>query len=163
MTAASPPPAELAARVWSALQAFVDAQDRRAELREALGLGRGTGRVTVLLALTRGPMTLRDIAEANGVDAPYATVIVDKLESRGLVRRTAHPDDNRRKLVVLTAAGRDAAALAGRILAEPPAALASLPPGDLACLDEVLTRLSPAGPQRAAAPTGPQGAAGATS
>jgi DNA-binding MarR family transcriptional regulator len=143
MTAVPPPPAELPARVWSALQAFVDAQDRRAELREALGLGRGTGRVTVLLALTRGPMTLRDIAEANGVDAPYATVIVDKLESRGLVQRTAHPDDNRRKLVVLTDAGRDAAALAGRILAEPPAALASLPAGDLACLDEILTRLRP--------------------
>jgi DNA-binding MarR family transcriptional regulator len=143
MTAAPPPPAELPARVWSALQAFVGAQDRRAELREALGLGRGTGRVTVLLALTRGPMTLRGIAEANGVDAPYATVIVDKLESRGLVRRTPHPDDNRRKLVVLTDAGRDAAALAERILAEPPAALASLPAGDLARLGEILARLSP--------------------
>src|ERR1700749_6529 len=104
MTSASPPPAELAARVWSALQSFVDGQDRRAELREALGLGRGTGLVTVLLALTHGPLTLREIAEANGVDAPYATVIVDKLESRGLVQRTAHPDDNRRKLVALTAA-----------------------------------------------------------
>jgi DNA-binding MarR family transcriptional regulator len=88
-------------------------------------------------------MTLRGIAEANGVDAPYATVIVDKLESRGLMRRTAHPDDNRRKLVVLTDAGRDAAALAGRILAEPPAALASLPAGDLARLGEILTQLSP--------------------
>jgi DNA-binding MarR family transcriptional regulator len=147
MTAVPPPSAELAARVWSALQAFVDAQDRRAELRDALGLGRGTGRVTVLLALTRGPMTLRGIAEANGVDAPYATVIVDKLESRGLVRRTAHPDDNRRKLVVLTNAGRDAAALAGRILAEPPAALASLPATDLARLDEILARLSSPDPK----------------
>jgi DNA-binding MarR family transcriptional regulator len=155
MTAASPPPAELAGRVWSALQAFVDAQDRRAELREALGLGRGTGRVTVLLALTRGPMTLRDIAEANGVDAPYATVIVDKLASRGLVQRTAHPDDNRRKLVVLTDAGRDAAVLAGRILAEPPAAISALPPGDLAQLDAILRRLGAAGP-----PTGPGPRAG---
>ena len=143
MTKASPPPAELAARVWSALQAFVDAQDRRRGLREALDLGRGLGRVTVLLELTRRPMTLRDIAEANGVDAPYATVIVDKLESRGLVQRTAHPDDHRRKLVVLTAAGRAAAELAGRILAEPPAELAALSPGDLACLDEILARLSP--------------------
>jgi hypothetical protein len=47
-------------------------------------------------------------------------VIVDKLAVRGLVERTAHPDDNRRKLVKLTAAGREAAALAGQILAEPP-------------------------------------------
>jgi len=141
MTEASPPPTEAAARVWSAMQAFVAAQDRREQLREALGLGRGLGRVKVLRMLTRGPLTLRDIAEANGVDAPYATVIVDKLESRGLVQRTAHPDDHRRKLVTLTAAGREAAALAERILAEPPAALTALSPGDLAHLDEILARL----------------------
>jgi DNA-binding MarR family transcriptional regulator len=142
MTEAPPPRAELAARAWSDLQAFVAAQDRRRELREALDLGRGTGRVSVLLELTRGPMTLRDIAEANGVDAPYATVIVDKLERRGLVLRTAHPDDHRRKLVVLTDSGREAAILAQRILAEPPLALAALPPADLAGLDAILGRLT---------------------
>ncbi len=133
---------EVAARVWSAMQAFVAAQDRRKELQEALDLGRGLGRVKVLVLLTDGPMTLRDIAEANGVDAPYATVIVDKLVSRGLAERTAHPDDLRRKLVKLTADGHEAAALADRILAEPPAALAALPPSDLALLEEVLTRLN---------------------
>ena len=67
--------------------------------------------------------------------------IVDKLVSRGLAERTAHPDDLRRKLVKLTASGRDAAALAGQILAEPPAALSALAPGDLALLEDVLTRL----------------------
>ncbi len=132
---------EAAVRVWLAMHAFVAAQDRRRELQEALGLGRGLGRVKVLVLLTDGPMTLRDIAEANGVDAPYATVIVDKLVSRGLVERTAHPDDLRRKLVRLTASGRDAAALAGQILAEPPAALLTLAPGDLALLEDVLTQL----------------------
>jgi len=119
---------EAAARVWSAMHAFVAAHDRRRELQEALDLGRGLGRVKVLVLLTGGPMTLRDIADANGVDAPYATVIVDKLVSRGLVERTAHPDDLRRKLVKLTPSGRDAAALAGQILAEPPAALLALAP-----------------------------------
>jgi DNA-binding MarR family transcriptional regulator len=123
---------------------FVAGQDRRRELQEALDLGRGLGRVKVLRMLTRGPQTLRDIAEANGVDAPYATVIVDKLAGRGLVERIAHPDDNRRKLVRLTAAGAEAAALAERILAEPPAPLLALPPDDLVCLDEILARLDPA-------------------
>jgi DNA-binding MarR family transcriptional regulator len=132
---------EVAARVWLAMRAFVAAHDRRRELQKALDLGRGLGRVKVLMLLTDGPMTLRDIAEANGVDAPYATVIVDKLVSHGLVERTAHPDDNRRKLVKLTAAGREAAALAGQILAEPPAALRALAAGDLALLEDVLTRL----------------------
>jgi DNA-binding MarR family transcriptional regulator len=143
MTEASPPSTETAARVWSAMQAFVAAQDRREELREALDLGRGLGRVRVLRMLTRGPLTLRDIAEANGVDAPYATVIVDKLESRGLVQRTAHPDDHRRKFVTLTEAGRDAAVLAERILAEPPVALVALSPDDLAQLNAILARLNP--------------------
>src|ERR1035438_2080205 len=82
-----------ATRVWVALQAFVRAQDRREELRETLCLGRGTGRVTALMKLTEGPLTLRDIAELIGVDAPYATLIVDHLEARGLVERTLHPGD----------------------------------------------------------------------
>ncbi|MGH3197528.1 MAG: hypothetical protein ACRDOH_21755 [Streptosporangiaceae bacterium] len=60
------------------------------------------------------------------------------------MQRTAHPDDHRRKLVILTPAGRGAAVLAGRILAEPPAALTALPPGDLARLENILTRLAPA-------------------
>jgi DNA-binding MarR family transcriptional regulator len=135
---------ELATSAWAAMDAFVSAQDRRRELQEALDLGRGLGRVKVLVMLAGGPVTLREIAEANGVDAPYATVIVDKLVSRGLVERTAHPDDNRRKLVTLTAAGRTAAARARRIWFKPPAALVALAPGDLAVLDEVLTRLAAA-------------------
>jgi DNA-binding MarR family transcriptional regulator len=135
---------QTAVSAWSAMRAFVAAHDRRRELQEALGLGRGLGRVKVLVLLTDGALTLRDIAEATGVDAPYATVIVDKLVSRGLVERTAHPEDNRRKLVQLTASGRDAAGLAGQILAEPPAALLTLPPGDLAVLEAVLTRLAAA-------------------
>ena len=61
---------EVAVCAWSAMRAFVAAHDRRTELQEALGLGRGLGRVKVLVLLTGGPMTLRDIAEANRVDAP---------------------------------------------------------------------------------------------
>jgi acetyl esterase/lipase/DNA-binding HxlR family transcriptional regulator len=117
----SPIPLEVAARVWSAMHAFVTANDRNRELQEGLGLGRGTGRVRVLLLLANGPATLRDIAEANQIDRPYATVIVDKLVSLGLVERTAHPDDLRRKLVKLTEAGHEAVDHARRIFFEPPA------------------------------------------
>ncbi len=135
---------ETAGRVWSAMQAFVTAQDRRREMQEALDLGRGLGRVKLLMQLTAGPRTLRELAEANGFDAPYTTVIVDKLAGRGLVERTPHPSDNRRKLVKLTAAGQQAAVLAEQIMAEPPAALTALPPGDLAQLEQILARLVPA-------------------
>ena len=43
--------------VWSAMQAFVAANDRRREMQEALDLGRGLGRVKLLVQLTgaRGP------------------------------------------------------------------------------------------------------------
>ncbi len=124
------------------MRAFVAANDRNQELQEGLGLGRGTGRVKVLLMLTNGPATLRDIANANQIDAPYATVIVDKLVSLGLAERTAHPDDQRRKLVTITEAGREATELAKRIYFEPPAGLAALPPADLNLLEEVLSRLT---------------------
>jgi DNA-binding MarR family transcriptional regulator len=130
-------------RVWIALREFAAAQDRRRALRAALDLG--PGKVEVLIKLADGPMTLREIARAADVDPPAATVGVDQLERRGLVHRTAHPDDNRRKLVHLTDAGRVAARRAQEILAEPPAELASLDPEDLDRLDEILTRLRIAG------------------
>lgn len=132
---------EAAARVWSALQAFVDSYHPRKELQEILGLGRGLGRVKTILLLVSGPATLRDIAEFLGVDAPYATVIVNKLEDVGFVERTAHPDDDRRKLVQLTPAGREAARLADRLYARPPEVLESLPPNDIATLEALLATL----------------------
>jgi len=125
--------------VWTALHEYVTGQDRRRALRAALDLG--PGKVEVLIKLAGGPMTLREIAAAADVDPPAATVGVNQLEARGLVHRTAHPDDNRRKLVHLTEAGRDAARRAQEILAEPPAEIASLDPEDLARLDEILARL----------------------
>jgi len=139
MTARSAAPPDTAARVWSALQEFVTGQDRRRALHAALDLG--PGKVEVLIKLADGPMTLREIARAVDVDPPAATVGVDKLEALGLVHRTAHPDDNRRKLVHLTDAGREAAQRGQVILNEPPPALANLGPDDLARLDEILRRL----------------------
>jgi DNA-binding MarR family transcriptional regulator len=129
--------------VWSALQAFVESHHSRKELQEILGLGRGLGRVKTILLLVNGPATLRDIAEYLGVDAPYATVIVNKLEDVGFVERTAHPDDDRRKLVQLTPPGKEAARLAERIYARPPTALTSLSPDDIANLETLLAKLSP--------------------
>jgi DNA-binding MarR family transcriptional regulator len=142
VTSPQAPGTDAAKRAWTALKTFVDANEPRRELQEILGLGRGLGRVKLLLLLVDAPLTLRQIADANCIDAPYATVIVDKLEGLGLAERTAHPDDHRRKLVQLTPAGREAARLAARVLAEPPPTLASLPPGDLAHLEDILTRIT---------------------
>jgi DNA-binding MarR family transcriptional regulator len=105
------------------MREFVEAHNRHGELADALGFRLGAGRGKVLFQLREGPMTLREIAEANKVDAPYATLIVDKLEAHGLVVRRPHPDDRRRKLVALTDAGREAIATAEAILQRSPAAM----------------------------------------
>jgi DNA-binding HxlR family transcriptional regulator len=93
-----------ATRIWAVMQQFVTGHDRRHAVRSALDLG--PVKVELLIGLTDGPMTLREIARAIAVDPPAATVAVDLLEARGLVQRAPHPDDNRRKLVHLTDAGR---------------------------------------------------------
>jgi DNA-binding MarR family transcriptional regulator len=129
-----------AARAWAGMQAFIADQDRRRALRVELDLG--PGKAELLISLARAPMTLREIAQAAEVDPSAATVAADRLERRGFVRRGAHPDDNRRKLVHLTEAGVAAAAAAQRILAEPPAALTALDADDLAALTRIFTTLN---------------------
>jgi DNA-binding MarR family transcriptional regulator len=128
-------------QAWVLMHQFVEAEGRRGELAETLGFRLGGGRGKALFQLSQGPMTLTQLAEANGVDAPYATLIVDKLEAHGLVERLPHPDDRRRKLVTLTATGESAIATADAILQRPPKAMKTLPAGDLEKLTEILSRL----------------------
>lgn len=129
-------------QAWALMQRFVDSHSRRGELAEALGFRLGGGRGKVLFQLRDGPMTLSQLAQANGVDAPYATLIVDKLEAHGLVERQPHPDDRRRKLVTLTPAGHDAIATADAILLRPPEAISTLGANDVRQLTQLLTRLA---------------------
>lgn len=136
-------------QAWALMHRFVEAHNRRGELAQALGFRLGGGRGKVLFQLRTGPMTLSQVAAVNGIDAPYATLIVDKLEAHGLVERRPHPEDRRRKLVTLTAAGRDAIATADAILLRPPGAIAELSAEDLTQLTAILARLldaDPAGP-----------------
>lgn len=123
------------------MQRFVEAHTRRGELAEAIGFRLGGGRGKILFQLRETPMTLRRLAETNNLDAPYVTLIVDKLESHGLVERRPHPTDRRSKLVTLTTAGHNAIATADAILLRPPPAVTTLPPADLEQLATLLTRL----------------------
>ena len=130
-----------AEQVWLLLQQVVDAHSRHGELADALGFRLGAGRGRVLYQLRERPMTLTELAAANGFDAPYTTLVVDKLQSHGLVARTPHPDDGRRKLVVLTAAGRDALATADAIRRRAPAAIGALTAAELRELQVLLDRV----------------------
>ncbi len=126
---------------WARMYRYVEAQNRRGELADALGFRLGGGRGKVLFQLRDRPMTLRELAEANQVDAPYATLIVDKLEAHGLVERRPHPDDRRRKLVTLTAGGHEAIATADAILLRPPSSVSALTDDELRQLAELLGRM----------------------
>lgn len=142
----TPPPtgggkARSAEQAWVLMQQFVDAHSRHGDLAEALGFRLGAGRGRLLFQLRHGPLTLSELAAAGGFDAPYATLVVDKLEAHGLVERRPHPDDRRRKLVALTAAGQDALASADAIRTRPPAAFGALRAEDLRQLAALVRRL----------------------
>jgi len=134
-------PEELTREVWSLLYTFVEHNGRKRELAEALGFRPGAGRAKVLFRLRSGPMTLGEIARAERFDAPYATVIVDQLEEKKMVKRQADPSDHRRKLVALTPAGERAIAIADKVLSTPPAVMNRLTDAELRTLTVLLTRL----------------------
>jgi len=131
-----------AARVWVAMRDLVGSHPTKDLMRAALDLGRGSGRVKSLMWLAEGPMSLSGLAEAVGVDAPYATLIVDSLEERGLVERQPDPADRRRKLVTLTQAGNEAIEKLLRIEREPPPGFARLTTAELETLEGLLRRIA---------------------
>jgi DNA-binding MarR family transcriptional regulator len=131
---------EKAARVWEFLRGFALSYPPKNALRDALDLGRGSGRVQALLRLTMGPLSLSKLAEAVKVDPPYATLIVDTLEERGFVERRPDPADRRRKLVAVTPAGEEAAERVRRIMRNPPPGFAALTPDELDVLEKLLHR-----------------------
>jgi len=116
----------------------------RRKVTEATGLP--FSRARALWRLERGPLTLAELAQDMDTDAPAATVTVNALEARGLVKRTPHPTDRRAKQVSLTAAGHRVLAIVENITDEPPAALERLPNAELASFRRTLHKIvRPAG------------------
>jgi DNA-binding MarR family transcriptional regulator len=67
-----------------------------------------TAQLSALAVLVRsGPLTLSQLAEAEKVQPPTATRIVDSLVARGLVNRTPSDDDRRVVWVSATDEGRE--------------------------------------------------------
>lgn len=136
---AQPPqddPAATSHEVWLLMSDLVLDHARRREVAEAVGISFGTTRA--LRRVARRPLAMGELAASLGIDPPNATVLVDDLEQLGLVRRRPHPTDRRAKLVEATSKGRELAARADAILAEPPAGLDNLDAGDLRTLLRIL-------------------------
>ena len=73
-------------------------------------------------------------------DNSNMTGIVDRLEERGLVERTAAENDRRVKLIALTDEGRELRAELERRMAEPPEVISSLSEADRVALRDILAR-----------------------
>jgi DNA-binding MarR family transcriptional regulator len=130
-------------QVWVLMREFVERYSPKEQLLEQLGpkVGSGRGKVYTLMRLAEGPLGQSELADVIGVDRPYATVIVNQLEAEGLAERTTDPEDRRRKIVAITAAGRKAVRTAHRVLKTAPPELAALDAKALRQLGALLDRL----------------------
>jgi DNA-binding MarR family transcriptional regulator len=127
-----------AREVWLLMSDLVLDFTRRREVSDALGIS--FGHVRAIRRLARQPMSMGELAAAMGIEPPNATVVVDYLESLGLVRRQPHPRDRRAKVVEATPKGKRMARRADEILATPPEGLSALSKADLEALRRILTR-----------------------
>lgn len=65
-----------------------------------------TSRLTLARLQADGPARISDLARLEGVTQPAMTGLVNRLETEGMVTRTADPTDARAALVALTDSGR---------------------------------------------------------
>jgi DNA-binding MarR family transcriptional regulator len=98
----------------------------------------------VLVSLEDGPApTQSELAAAVGRDKTRLIPILDRLEARGLLRRTPDPADRRNRVVSLTAAGRELVGSCRAAIRETEAEfLADLDPDERATFVAVLDRLA---------------------
>jgi DNA-binding MarR family transcriptional regulator len=85
----------------------------------------------LLCLLAEGPKGMAELARCFGVEKAALTGLVDRVERRGLAKRTPVPGDRRALHVTLTEAGRRAAAaFHGEVTAELESLLSALAPDD---------------------------------
>jgi len=113
----------------------------RDQVGKPLSLGRVEYTVLTLVAENPGGSLAR-IARALAVTPPHITALVDRLESRGLVARSASDSDRRSQVLSVTRRGAELVHKAtGRILGAESAILA-LTPGEQAMLAELLHKVA---------------------
>lgn len=77
---------------------------RREHEDAAAAVGLTVAQATILTLLAE-PVSMRRLAERMGCDASNITGLVDRLEAKRLVERTADPGDRRVKMIAQTKAG----------------------------------------------------------
>ena len=87
------------------------------------------------------PIPMKRLAETLACDASNVTGLVDRLESRGLVRRHASEEDRRLKVLDLTPAGVRLRTVVLQRMTTPPGSLKDLSPAEQRALVSILRRL----------------------
>jgi DNA-binding MarR family transcriptional regulator len=87
------------------------------------------------------PIPMGQLAETLACDASNVTGLVDRLESRGLVRRRPSAEDRRVKVLDLTATGSQLRSQLLERMTTPPATLRRLSDSEQRTLVRILTRL----------------------
>ena len=129
------------ADAWQLLVRFFFAQ--RAHLPTmAAGLELSPAQCHVLHLIEPGcPVPMGRIAETLACDASNVTGLVDRLESRGLLRRRPSSSDRRVKVLVLTPAGVRLRTLLIDRMSTPPPILGRLSAREQRALVHILSRL----------------------
>ena len=63
----------------------------------------------LMLVLANGPLSPKRLGQALALSAPNLTLLLDRLQERGLIRRERSPTDGRSQNIVLTDSGRQVA------------------------------------------------------
>ena len=85
------------------------------------------------------PAPMNEMASVFGCDASNITGIVDRLETRGFVKREQHPQDRRLKMIALTKAGAEFQVKFLSRIYEPSGAMSALTSAQLQEMRELLT------------------------
>ena len=110
-----------------------------------LGLALSEAQAVWLLEL-RGTLTTKNLARALDIDPANASTLITKLERRGLVGREEGAEDRRRRLVSLTAEGRETRQQLARCIAKRRPSFRELSTKELATFRDLLRRVERAGP-----------------
>jgi len=131
-----------APRLWLVLMRCHHALSKVAE-RSIQETGLGLTDFAALEALLhKGPQTITEIQNRVLLASGSMTAAIDRLEAKGLIRRTSAPRDRRAKVLKLTPAGKRAAEAAyGRHAAELEAAMTVLSPIEKQELRAILKKL----------------------
>jgi DNA-binding MarR family transcriptional regulator len=127
------------AQAWSLMHWMMASNKQRmASISQEFDLA--PQQMIALRILGAGPRKMGELAGALFCDNSNVTGIVDRLETRGLVRREAAEGDRRVKLLVLTKEGERVRTEITKRLAEPPPPIADLSEKDQRALRDILRR-----------------------